>query len=429
MKTKKIILFFLAFFFFAISFNASYAISNQELNLNCVSNIAINLEDGLILYDHNSNEKIYPASTTKILTAIITLENLNLQDTITITPQMIADIPYESSVMGIAENETYTVEDLLYGLLLVSGNDVAIALADEISTNMENFADLMNQKLQEIGCENTHFTNAHGYHDDNHYTTAYDMAKILQYALQNEDFMRIFSTKEKTVSPMNYPERVFKLENSNQMIYDSSEVYTPYMIAGKTGFTYEANGTFIGYAKKDDMSIIVGSFGGGLDENGNSARFSDTQKIINYIFDHYEKVLIGKQGDFPFSFDNLNLSERYLVGLANDSYIIAPKNYVLDYTVDIDSSVTNIEENTDIGTITLNFPNNDLKYSLALKVLQVSKKATFHFFTFLFPILMLIFLFLFLSYTHKKKQLRKKAYHKYKHQKLYQAKTRQSLRF
>lgn len=368
---KKILFIFLVIVASLFLFNTSYAA--EDLNLNCNSHIAINADDGTILFENKANEKIYPASTTKILTAIITIETLDLNQEILITPEMIAQIPYDSSVMGIAANEIYTVEDLLYGLLLVSGNDVAIVLADTISQNMDSFAILMNEKLKEIGCNNTHFVNSHGYHDDNHYTTAYDMAILFNYCLKNETFKEIIDTRQITITPTNNPERIFVLDNSNYMLYEDSGVYCKEIKGGKTGFTYEALGTFIGYAVKDDMTVIIGSFGGLLDENNLSSRFSDTLKISNYIFDNFEKTLVAKKGDFSFTLTDLNSSKIYTIGLSEDMYCVVPKNYILDYSVDINEDYdTFLFNQENIGKITLNFSRNNLSYTKNLSLVSSS---------------------------------------------------------
>lgn len=415
-KTKYLFLLCIFCFIFIFYSNSIYA--NSDLNLNCKSNIAMNADDNTILFENNANERIYPASTTKILTAIITIERLNLNDEVTITPEMIAQIPYDSSVMGITANEAYTVKDLLYGLLLVSGNDVAIVLADTISGSMDEFAILMNEKLKEIGCNNTHFVNAHGYHDDNHYTTAYDMALIFNYCLKNNTFKEIINTKQITVTPTNNKQRLLVLDNSNYMIYEDSDLYCKEMKGGKTGFTYEALGTFIGYATKDDMTIIIGSFGGLLDENKLSARFTDTAKITNYIFDNFEKTLVAKKGDFTFSLTDLNNNKIYSIGLSDDMYCIAPKNYILDYSVNLDNQYPPLlYTSPNIGKITINFPLNNLSYTKNLSVISINnyyESPTLAIYILITIVILLIIAKLKQIVKNKKGQIS----YKYKHKRL-----------
>lgn len=368
MKKHKLRYIFLFCLLFLVIFSFKNIYANTNLNLVCKTHVAINADGKTVLFDDNANERVYPASTTKILTAIIVLEKLKLDDEITITPQMMAQVPYDSSVMSIFANETYTVKDLLYGLLLVSGNDVAIVFADTISGNMNDFSVLMNEKVKEIGCKNTNFVNAHGYHDDNHYTTAYDMALIFNYCIKNDTFKEIISTKEIRVSPTNNLSRILVLENSNQMFYEDSPVYCKEIQGGKTGFTYDALGTFIGYAIKDNMTIIIGSFGGMADENGNSSRFSDTLKISNYIFNTFEKKTFAKKGDFSFSYTDLTNKKVYTIGLAKDMEYVVPKKQIIEYTVDLNNTEKISTQN--IGKILISFPYKNISYTENLEIIN-----------------------------------------------------------
>lgn len=368
MKKHKLRYIFLFCLLFLVIFSFKNIYANTNLNLVCKTHVAINADGNTVLFDDNANERVYPASTTKILTAIIVLEKLKLDDEITITPQMMAQVPYDSSVMSIFANETYTVKDLLYGLLLVSGNDVAIVFADTISGNMNDFSVLMNEKVKEIGCKNTNFVNAHGYHDDNHYTTAYDMALIFNYCIKNDTFKEIISTKEIRVSPTNNLSRILVLENSNQMFYEDSPVYCKEIQGGKTGFTYDALGTFIGYAIKDNMTIIIGSFGGMADENGNSSRFSDTLKISNYIFNTFEKKTFAKKGDFSFSYTDLTNKKVYTIGLAKDMEYVVPKKQIIEYTVDLNNTEKISTQN--IGKILISFPYKNISYTENLEIIN-----------------------------------------------------------
>lgn len=411
----KVWCFFIVFFLFS----TIQAATTQDLNLNCKSNIAINADDGTVLYEKNSTSRVYPASTTKILTAIIAIETLDLQEEITITPEMVAQIPYNSSVMGVMENDIYTVEDLLYGLLLESGNDVAIVLADRISGNMDQFAMQMNEKLKQLGCVNTHFTNSHGYHDDNHYTTVQDMAILFQYCLKNPTFKTIISTREKQVSPTNQKGKVLTLENSNAMLDEESAVYCKEIVGGKTGFTYEAEGTFIGYAVKGDMTIIIGSFGG---PQNISARFSDTKKIADYIFEHYEKVTLAKKGDFSFSYLDQTHLTQYTLAVADDIVCILPKEYILTYSIDIKKPENNTflyQQN--IGNITFHFLQDSLTYKAPLIVtnnLPISTAPHKNFIILLIfgAILLLIYQ---IKRIRRKKKRNKYDYH-YRHRKKYE---------
>ena len=158
---------------------------------------------GKILYSKNANTKMYPASTTKIMTAILTLENCNLDDVATASHNAVYSIPYSYSVATIQEGEELTIEQLLNVLLIPSANDAAIVLAEHISGSVEEFAKLMNKKAEELGCKNTHFVNPNGIHNKNHTSTAYDLALMGQYAMKNETIRKIVSTKQFTLPTTN----------------------------------------------------------------------------------------------------------------------------------------------------------------------------------------------------------------------------------
>ena len=159
------------------------------------SAVVIDAESGRVLYEHNKDKKRGMASTTKIMTAICALEYGDLDKTVTISATASG---VEGSSMYLEKDEKISLEDLVSGLMLVSGNDAATAIAEAVSGSLEKFAYLMNQKAIEIGCYNTNFTNPHGLSDDNHYTTAHDLAKITAYAMKNKTFCEIVKTKKKT---------------------------------------------------------------------------------------------------------------------------------------------------------------------------------------------------------------------------------------
>ena len=176
--------------------------ASENLTIHSKAAIAMDADSSIILYNKDINKKIYPASTTKIITAILAIENLDLNRSVVVSKSAIS-IPWDSSSVYLKEGEIVSVKDLLYCLLLNSGNDAANVLAEAVSGDIPHFVTLMNIKAKEIGCTNTNFNNAHGYSDDNHYTTALDMAKIFNYCIQNETFVDIISAKSYVVEKTN----------------------------------------------------------------------------------------------------------------------------------------------------------------------------------------------------------------------------------
>ena len=247
-------------------------------NLYAQSAILVNGTTGSVIFEKNANLEMYPASTTKILTALLVLENCDLSTQVTISHRAIQTEPtWIPAMMG----EVYTIEQLLYALMLQSANDAALALAEAVSGSAENFAALMNERAREIGCTNTNFTTPNGLPDSNHYTTASDMAKIACEAMKNETFRRMIATQTYVLPPTNKRSESVTLTNKNKFLAgsgDSTFSYT-YGTGIKTGYTNAAQSTFVGAAEKDGRLLISVVFGTTSD-----GKWLDTQKLMDYGF-------------------------------------------------------------------------------------------------------------------------------------------------
>lgn len=268
----------------------------KELSLYSEAGILIDSNTGKMLYGKNEQKKMYPASTTKILTAIIVLENCGLTDNVTASYNAIMSIPYGYSNAAIQENEVLTVQELLDLFLIHSANDAGYILAEHISGSITNFADLMNQKSLEIGCNNSHFTNPSGIHNENHYSTAYDMAIIARYCMKNDTFRSIVSKTSCNISATDkYEERYFI--NTNDLIRPSSQYYYEYAIGIKTGYTSQAKNCLIAASMKDNLELISVILGAQLTETGKSARYVDSKNLFEYGFNNYAFKEIAKQNN------------------------------------------------------------------------------------------------------------------------------------
>lgn len=252
-----------------------------EPSVSAQSAILIEKNSGRILYSKRHNEKLPMASTTKIMTAICAIENGNvsLDQTIEISASAAG---VEGSSMYLESGEMLTLRELLYGLMLSSGNDAAVAIAECISGNGEKFAELMNKKAQELGAVNTHFTNPNGLPDENHYSTAYDMAKLTAYALQNPSFAEIVSTKNFKISGEGkaYP-RV--LSNHNKLL----NMYAG-CIGVKTGFTKAAGRCLVSAAERDGMTLICVTLNAPND-------WDDHTRMFDYGFDNYTYAKLASE--------------------------------------------------------------------------------------------------------------------------------------
>lgn len=269
-----------------ILFSGTYAKSLSEN-----SYIVTDYDTGSVLIEKNKYLKVFPASTTKILTCSLALENLNLDDQITVTSKMLSEVPRGSSTMKLVSGDTMTVKDLLYGLMLPSGNDAAIVVAHLVSGSTEEFVSLMNTKLKELGCVNTHFTNPHGFHDENHYTTAEDMTKIFKYALQNKTFLEIISTNKYTIKANSAVSYDRNYTSTNQLITNSK-----YNIYGKTGYTDEAGNVFVSFTDYNGKKLISVLLDGDKNYYHNTYRFNDTLEIYDYIYNNYSNKSIVSKG-------------------------------------------------------------------------------------------------------------------------------------
>ena len=281
---------------------------------------------GTILYEKNSDEAHYPASITKIMTTLLALENGNLSDMVTFSDDAINNT--EGSGIARDYGEQMTLEQCLYGVMLESANECAYAVAEHVGGTVENFVDMMNAKAKELGCTNTHFANPHGLQDENHYTTAHDMALIAQAAYQNETFRIIIGTKMYTIPPTNKHAEETVLRNHHDMLctyHNPNRKYLyPYCVGGKTGYTATANSTLVTYAEKDGMTLIC------VVMNTQSPnQFIDTVNLFDYAFDNFQ-VLNVAENDTDYSaettVDNGNLNNiAPFVELDKDAVIVLPK--------------------------------------------------------------------------------------------------------
>lgn len=314
---------------------------------------------GTILYEKNSDEAHYPASITKIMTTLLALENGNLSDMVTFSDDAINNT--EGSGIARDYGEQMTLEQCLYGVMLESANECAYAVAEHVGGTVENFVDMMNAKAKELGCTNTHFANPHGLQDENHYTTAHDMALIAQAAYQNETFRIIIGTKMYTIPPTNKHAEETVLRNHHDMLctyHNANRKYLyPYCVGGKTGYTATANSTLVTYAEKDGMTLICVVM-----DTQSPNQFIDTVNLFDYAFDNFQ-VLNVAENDTDYSaettVDNGNLDNiEPFVELDKDAVIVLPKTAEFS---DTSSSVEYNDSDPEIaGSITYTYAGRNV---------------------------------------------------------------------
>ncbi|HJC13415.1 MAG TPA: D-alanyl-D-alanine carboxypeptidase [Candidatus Agathobaculum intestinigallinarum] len=309
--------------------NVTAAAANAPAT-NAEAALLISPDSGMVLYEKNADERRYPASTTKIMTALLVLENVaDLNETVTAQASDFETLEADSSSAGIKEGETVTVEDLLYGLMLPSGNEAAYMLARHVAGSYEAFVDMMNKRAEELGCTGTHFVNPCGLHDDNHYTTARDLYKIAYAAMQDETFADIADTVQWNMSKTNMQEER-KVLTTNQLIFSSYQPWAYAYCKGiKTGNTSQAGNCFVGYAEYGDAklySVVMGCDSSSLEYSNIPASFTDTKALFEWGFESFTSKTLAKQGDTVGSV-NVRLStdtDQLVLTVKNDLVSLLP---------------------------------------------------------------------------------------------------------
>lgn len=380
MKFKKLfITLFLIIFIVLYSFQ-SYCVNKEDLNITAGAAVLIDSKTGKILYDKNADKKMYPASTTKIMTAILTIENCELNELVVVPYEAIAIIPSGYAIAALQVGEQLTVSQLLQVMMVYSANDAANVLAYHISGSIENFAILMNDKISELGLTNTHFTNPSGKHDVNHYTTANDLAKLMQYCMTNDTFRSYAGLKHCNIPATNkYDQRVFS--NTNELITASNYFYE-YAIAGKTGYTSEAKNCLVSVANKNGLELISVILSVGIYSDNTSAKFVETKLLFEYGFENY---MIRKLRDSDSSIEQIEISNgtkdtRNLdLLLVNDINVLINQS---DLNTDFSPEVTiddNLKAPISQGQIVgkVNYTIDDITYSVDLKASHNVEKSNF----------------------------------------------------
>lgn len=384
-------------------------------SLNSEAAILVEVSTGRILYEKNSTKQLYPASTTKIMTAILVIENCNLSDTVTVTQSALNNIPSGYVTCNLQVGEQLTVEDLLYALMIPSANDAAYVLAEHVSGSVENFSNLMNSKALELGCKSTHFVNPNGIHDDTHYSTAYDLYLIGNYAMKNEIFRKIVATTEYTLPATNkYPVADRYLKTTNELLNEkSSNYYYKYAIGIKTGYTSKAGNCLVAQSSRDGLEFISVVLNGGTTSNNLNSRYVDSKKLFNYGYDNFTLTKIIEENTVVDTIEIENgTKETKNLDLIIDESITVINNKALD--VDTVIPEIKLDENleapiaagTKIGTI--KYKVDDIEYSANLLAKNEVVKIDYSFYFILAGIILFIIAFSMMKSRKKSKRRKRK---------------------
>lgn len=368
LNIRKIMLLFSTMLFVLFPLSVVFASSIQP---DIISQAAILMDNrtGKILYAKNENKKMYPASTTKIVTAILTLENCNLDDMVTVSYDAVMSIPDGYSSASLQIGEQLTIEQLLQLLLVHSANDAANALAEYVGGSVESFVAMMNTKVDELGLSHTHFTNAFGKHDDNHYTTAHDLAIIMKYCIKNENFRKLAGSASCAIPTTNkYDTR--KYTSTNELIIPNNSQYYPYLTCGKTGYTSQAGDCLVSCSYKNNLELICVILGGKTID-GISTRFSDTKNLCEYGYKNYTIQTLYNTNDIVTKIEisngtkdtkNLDLlaSQPIHALLANTT-----KKEELAFAINVKENIkAPIEQGETLGTISYSIDGIDYQTDL-----------------------------------------------------------------
>jgi D-alanyl-D-alanine carboxypeptidase len=377
MKRQKIILFILITLLFntvlstATIANAAQTDSSKDAKwpngpgVFAESAIIMDASTGLILYEKNIDEAHYPASITKVMTALIALENSNLSDVVTFSRNAVFDVDLDSSRIGIDVGEQLTMQQCLYGLLLESANEVSYAMAEHVGGSVENFAKMMNDKAKSLGCENTNFVNPHGLHDSNHYTTAYDMALITKEAMKNETFRKIFSSRTYQIPPTNIQSETRYLRNHHKFVLKQDYRYDD-CIGGKTGYTSISKFTLVSVAKRGDLELVCVV----MRDDSSAHQYSDTKELFDFAFDNFSIYPIAELEVSPMlnesplftRYNSLLSKEESPIVTDKNGFLILPndasfedaKKEVTFFTTS-NKSNESLQEGTVVGTISYTY--------------------------------------------------------------------------
>jgi len=299
----------------AAVFASAYENSNlwpQGPGVYAESAIVMEASTGLILYEKNIHDVHYPASITKILSSLLILENSSPGEVVTFSRDAVFNVDLDSSRIGIDVGEQLTIQQCLYGILLESANEVTYAAAEHVAGSIPEFAEMMNERAKEIGCLNSNFVNPHGLPDDNHYTTAYDMALITREALKNETFRKIFGTRTYQIPPTNKQPETRYLRNHHKFILKQEYIYEG-TVGGKTGYTSKAKYTLVTVAKRGDLELICVI----LKDDTSKHQYEDTIKLLDFGFNDFSIYPI-------YELENSNIKK--------ESPFFTRYNAILDYS-------------------------------------------------------------------------------------------------
>ena len=312
------------------------------------SGIVMDIDSGAILYAKNIDDQHYPASITKIMTALVAFQNYEMDEVVTFTWDDVGFLEYGDAHIGIKPDEQVVMEDCMYGMLLASANEVSHAIGAHMEGGYEEFLREMNETAAELGCMNSNWMNTHGLHDAEHYTSVRDMALIGSALFQYDKFREITNTHQHTIPTTNITDETRTFQQNHKMIWGANRNYYEYCVGGKTGYTDQALSTLVTFATKGDMNlvaVVMRTHGGGTNT------YVDTRAMLDYAFDNFSKT--------PVTLEDINTEK--LAELEEDSYVVLPAGISMEQLTyefvepteldDRTAEITYLYEGQPVGTV------------------------------------------------------------------------------
>ncbi len=339
---KKITILSVLFAVISLVFLRAYAAPPE---ITAETAVLIDAATGQVIYDKDMNKQMFPASITKIMTTILAVEELELEEKLVVSQQAVDAVSRNASHIALTQGEEITVKEAIYGALLASANDACNVLAEAVSGDMASFAKLMTEKAREFGAKNTNFTNSNGLKDENHYTSAYDMAMITKYGLQNETWCEMFGERRYEMPPTNKQEDVRYLNKQHIMIFEQKYYYEG-IIGGKTGYTTVAKHTLVTAAERDGVTLIAVV----MKCPNNMDKYDDTKALLDYGFENFEKTTLNNDSIENKKVENGDKTEKV--------YLENPVSVLIPIDANKESIVSTVEIKDGAAQVTFTLPEN-----------------------------------------------------------------------
>lgn len=342
------------------------------------SAVVMDVLTGTLIYSKNPNDHLYPASTTKLLTALLTIENTTMDEEVTFSSDAVWNIDRGSSHLSIDVGEKMSVEECLYGLLLASANEVAYALAEHVGGDLETFVQMMNDRAAELGCKDTHFSNANGLPREDHYTSAYDLALISRECFSNETLCAIAGTVKYTIGPTNKQSEERPITNHHKLLPTFKYEYEGF-IGGKTGYTSDARQTLVSCAERNGMRLVCV-----IMKEESPYQFLDTVELFDYSFssfhlinikDNEPRYSLDSSSFFKTSYDILG-STKPILSINPTDCLLLPKSMSIE-SLNTEIVYEPVVKNNKVATINYSVGGN--KVGSASIIYAESNAQTFEF--------------------------------------------------